>query len=402
MAVSPCSYDFFTFLYSAEICRARRKLENIHLILVHGTKQQFRDDKIRSVEQNQTFFNNVIIPGISLLPSCSSFMWVNRTEASFTGLSQNNVFPRGYTSKNPTSDYIAHSLVASQIRKDEISFLSAPDYAVQLAENLISLKCGSKNFVTLTVREIERDNKNKTRTINFDLWQETINYMESIGLTTLVIRDTAKASETQLFQNSIEVPEASIHLPLRLAIYEKAHLNFTKNNGPGTLQLYSKANTIFFNSFDDDEVALSRNWYETNFGMHEGDQYPFSTKSKQFVWNQENRENIIELISNSFSQSSEKGELNDFRNLENIRSSIVVAFRNLVKETKYGILDEDVELLKAIKNLNEQHKIFQNFDEQIRQMSDVHIEKSIADELIQRTSSKKVDSFTLDELRERS
>ena len=99
MAVSPCSYDFFTFLYSAEICRTRRKLENIHLILVHGTKQQFRDDKIRSVEQNQTFFNNVIIPGISLLPSCSSFMWVNRTEASFTGLSQNNVFPRGYASK---------------------------------------------------------------------------------------------------------------------------------------------------------------------------------------------------------------------------------------------------------------------------------------------------------------
>ena len=45
--------------------------------------------------------------------------------------------------------------------KDEISFLSAPDYKVKLAENLISLKCGSKNFVTLTVREIERDNKNK-------------------------------------------------------------------------------------------------------------------------------------------------------------------------------------------------------------------------------------------------
>ena len=108
-------------------------------------------------------------------------------------------------------------------------------------------------------------------------------------------------------------------------------------------------------------LLYRKNWYETNFGMHEGDQYPFSTKSKQFVWNQENRENIIELISNSFSQSPEKGALNDFRNLENIRSSIVVAFRNLVKETKYGILDEDIELLKAIKNLNEQHKIFQNF-----------------------------------------
>ena len=89
--------------------------------------------------------------------------------------------------------------------------------------------------------------------------------MESIELTTLVIRDTAVDDEAQLFQNSIEV-EASIICIYAFAIYEKAHLNFTKNNGPGTLQLYSKANTIFFNSFCElMRVALSKNWYETNF-----------------------------------------------------------------------------------------------------------------------------------------
>ena len=63
MAVSPCSYDFFTFLYSDQICKKRRGLETIKLIFVHGTRNNFRDDNLRTDEQNQTFFENVIILG---------------------------------------------------------------------------------------------------------------------------------------------------------------------------------------------------------------------------------------------------------------------------------------------------------------------------------------------------
>ena len=72
MQVSPCSYDFFTFLYSAEVCRIRRGLKSIKLILVKGQNHNFRQDQIRTQDQNETFFQNVIVPGISLLPSCES------------------------------------------------------------------------------------------------------------------------------------------------------------------------------------------------------------------------------------------------------------------------------------------------------------------------------------------
>ena len=65
MQVSPCSYDFFTFLYSAEVCRIRRGLKGIKLILVKGPNHDFRQDQIRTRIQNETFFNNVIVPGIS-------------------------------------------------------------------------------------------------------------------------------------------------------------------------------------------------------------------------------------------------------------------------------------------------------------------------------------------------
>ena len=65
MAVSPCSYDFFTFLYSAETCRLRRGLDNVKLIFIQGPKNRFRDDEVRTNEQNETFFDNVVIPGMS-------------------------------------------------------------------------------------------------------------------------------------------------------------------------------------------------------------------------------------------------------------------------------------------------------------------------------------------------
>ena len=75
MSVSPCSYDFFVFLYSAEVSRIRRKLEKLKLILIHGPKGLFRHDNIRTHDQNLNFFHNVVIPGISLIPSCDSFLW---------------------------------------------------------------------------------------------------------------------------------------------------------------------------------------------------------------------------------------------------------------------------------------------------------------------------------------
>ena len=133
MAVSPCSYDFFTFLYSAEICRIRRGLSDIKLIFVHGTEGKFRKDNIRTQQQNETFFNNVILPGISLLPSCESFMWLNRQEISFQSLPAQNIFPRGYTLNQPTSEYVAHALVASLLRKDTPGFLKAPSYSRKIA-----------------------------------------------------------------------------------------------------------------------------------------------------------------------------------------------------------------------------------------------------------------------------
>ena len=66
MAVSPCSYDFFTFLISAELCRVRRRFDQIKIVFVQGPKNKFREDNLRSISQNKIFSRNfdsqVLIP----------------------------------------------------------------------------------------------------------------------------------------------------------------------------------------------------------------------------------------------------------------------------------------------------------------------------------------------------
>ena len=398
MAVSPCSYDFFTFMYSAEICRIRRSLDDINLILVQGPKNKFRNDEIRSDEQNQTFFDNVILPGISLLNSCSKFMWVTRDQVSNAELPKENIFPRGYTRDRPTAEYVAHALVASKIRGDKHSFLESPYYARALADSFIEKRLSGNKFVTVTSREISRDNINDTRTLKINVWQKAINAINNMGISVLIIRDTSTANDKMIFDNATEVPEASIHLPLRMAFYERALINFTKNNGPGTLQLYSKSRTVYFNSFDDEVKALSKSWFATNYGMDEGDQYPFTTQSKKYIWNNECTDVIVNSVKSAQNNAINNEKINEFTNQNNIKLSILVAVKHLIASLKFGILDEDIDLYQEIRKLNLAHKIFDDFDTQFKKLSEEHIDQLILKKLIGKSEDIRPETYSIDEL----
>ncbi|XDZ63019.1 hypothetical protein AB8881_10775 [Alphaproteobacteria bacterium LSUCC0396] len=381
LAVSPCSYDFFTFLYSAEICRIRRGLSNIKLIFVHGPNRKFREDNIRTFEQNELFFNNVIIPGISVLPSCESFIWEERQGISFQSLAAHNIFPRGYTLNQPTSEYVAHELVASLFREDSLGFFEAPSYARKIAEQITNSRTGGAPYVTLTVREIDRDNANNTRTIKYDVWSDTITKLKERGIETIVVRDTSHAFCPALFSHTPEAPEASVHLPTRLALYENALLNFTKNNGPVLLLLYSKARTMAFNSFDDDVIALSKTWFSSHYGMNHGDQFPMTTKSKKYVWDDETSTTIIQGVDEAMDASDNNIELNNFTNIENVKSSLTVAWHHLASQLCYGLMPEDILLFKRIKAANTQFKLFDSVERPLLELAGEKLSQEVVEEL---------------------
>lgn len=381
MAVSPCSYDFFTFLFSAENCRARRGLDTIKLIFVHGTDNYFRTDNIRTLEQNKNFFENVIIPGISLLPFCSSFLWIKRDEINLTEMDPTFIFPRGYKPASPVAEYIPGELIASSIRGDTPSFLHPPEYALALAKSYIDEKSNGKPVVVLTTRELERENKNKTRNIDNTIWKQTFEKLKH-DYTPIIIRDTATCSHKPLFDDVIECPQASIHLPFRMALYTLAFLNFTKNTGPSLLLLYGKTNTVYFAEYDNDEIALSEKWFLENFGMVEKSQYPMTTVSKQFYWGKEDQNNILDICKNTDPDLKNSLKLNKLINKSNAQATMISGFKHLLKITRFNLLVEDIHLFKGLEKLNSTYRIFDNLESEFLKFDGNLLPKGTAETLI--------------------
>ena len=349
MEVSPCSYDFVTFLFSAEICRVRRKMDTIKLVLVHGPNEKFRLDTIRSNQQNQTFFDNVVVPAVSLLPQCISFMWVQRDTLSLESVDPIFIFPRGYKIEAPTREYQSHELVSSRVRGDAISYLTAPQYAKNFVADYVKSISNGKPIITLTAREIERDNTNQTRNLNLEVWRNALTELKK-SFTPIVIRDSFSTYKEPLFENIIECPQASTHLPFRMALYEHAAMNFTKNTGPGTLLLSAKTNLVYFNEFDEDVVAVTANWFKIHFGMLKGGQFPMTSISKRVVWDSEDVETIITLTENRNDFNKNNDKLNPFGDANQQMASFQAALGHLASYLSFNLLDEDVVLYKKIKN----------------------------------------------------
>ena len=349
MEVSPCSYDFLTFLYTAEVCRIRRKLDKIKLYIVKATHGDFRQDSLRSTIQNENYFNNVIIPGISLLGSCVSFSWSSREELAWLNVTNaTQIFPRGYSVANPTAEYVGRELVASKVRGDKIAAFKAPEYAEKLAKKFHQSLDG-KNFITVTLRELEREDPDDIRKMKIDVWKSIFKKIQEMGIVPVIIRDTQNVFNEPLFEDAVELSLASLHLPFRVAIYEKALLNFIKTNGPIVTLLFGNAPGIILFEPDNKNFSTSDNWFIEKFGMVRGSQFPMQTKNTICIWGSENESLITDLIEISKQNLVPFDSGDEFNNEDNLLASLNTAISHLLGCLQFNILEEDVSLFKAIK-----------------------------------------------------
>ena len=346
-AVCPASYDFFAFLYAAEICRIRRNLKSIEIILIKGPVQNFRGDSMRNKEINDTFLLNVIIPGLSILPSIESYLWVSRESLNISDINKMNIYPRGYQLGKPTAEYTLKELAAAKIRGDKPGFFRAPAFARKLVQDFIKNEIGMGPFITLTTREEGRSDHN-TRRINTDMWVGIFKKLKDKGITPIIVRDTAKTFNKPIFEDIIEVSAASIHLPFRLALYEKALCNFTRNNGTANLKFFSRSVVRYFAEFSETKNFLSKKWWERNYGMTLGSQLPMTTTTSEIIWGPENSNYILETIKKLSGSNLSTELIHGFNSTENLQASINTSMRLFIANASFGLLEEDAKLLEGI------------------------------------------------------
>jgi len=310
LRISPASFDFITFLISAETERANRGFEKIKLIILKNySKDGFRIDNFRGYAQNTQFFYNVMLQSITLFPNINTFHYCELDELP-NGINSSNVFPADWTFSEPTEGFLARTFVHAKRDGKLVESLTVPSYAMEALDSFLHAS-EKKEIITLTMREIERDNPEGKRSIIVDSWSKYFDFLYcNTHFMPVVIRDWSRMFYDRIFSSAVESPIFSDNIAIRAALYQRASLNFFKVNGPASLSLFNQSSisVVFFEP--DSSPSTSKQWYKSRFDMVHGDQFPGLGANSLYFWGPDTIENIVAchnmMIKRSKTQQTEE------------------------------------------------------------------------------------------------
>jgi hypothetical protein len=355
LAVSPCSYDFFQFLVLCEQQRIRDNFGEIEIIFVAGPNKGYREDNIRTFDQNDQMLRNVLLPGCQLLPSIKATRFESdRRRITINDLPTGSIFPLGYSINQPIPDYMYNGIVASHFIGEKPLQFVAPEYAVNSIKSYLeNNNFHKKKLLTLTTRELKREDESGLRSINHKAWENFFKGLDKDQWQPIIIRDTsATFTNKSLFIDIPEIDLASHHLHLRCAIYQEAYINFCKPNGPSVLAEFGPKPMVEFIELDDDVCAVSESWYKTNLGMCVGSQFPLTEKNKILFWGKESKEIISEMMELAINVNKKTpSETHDYFNVQNLAYVADTSYRYALSKITFDIRHEHLKVFYLRDNL---------------------------------------------------
>lgn len=260
LAVSPPTFDFVTALCMMERERVRVGAEGVEVVLLPGPHCGFRKAPLWpfTTEAREAALSSIVIPMISLLPSCVGIRRQDNRDASgygvFTAL---HGFPNHMT------------LLREGIRP------------------LRALDPRPGNYITITLREAEHW---PSRNSNLTEWLTVAEAIQRLGYRVIFIRDTLKADEPlEGFETS---PLASRDLLVRADLYAGAVTNLGTGSGPMCLALFMGAPFIMAKILVNDAVCCDEHFF-ASCGWHKGEQYPTSPGYQRVIWADDKAETVL-------------------------------------------------------------------------------------------------------------
>jgi len=143
--------------------------------------------------------------------------------------------------------------------------------------------------IVITLRE--QDGYWEHRNSNLEAWKLFADHMESRGELVVFVRDTAKATEP--LEGYSTCPDASIHLDIRCALYERAKCNLLVSNGPASLLLFMDAPWLMLTQHDDSSEypPETKEWWALN-GLEPG-KYPWLRPAQREIFSMDSFDEIM-------------------------------------------------------------------------------------------------------------
>jgi len=320
LSVSPPTYDFLSFLYSSEIERLKKNCSHIHLLIITGVENGFRRGDLQSynrglpsnahisVSNLQGRLHNIVVPCYQLLPSVQSVTYFGLRNECMVFLNQFSplTYPENYHVSAPVSGYgWAKVIRIKDLYKYDVKF-EAPAYAHTYVESWIKQRSQGKKVLSITLREATYSGKRNSVLV---AW---IRFAEEIikkGYFPVFVRDTEKSPESlePTFTNTVTFPEASVHVAIRMALYEQAFLNLSVNGGPLECCVCNK-NTPYLLFKMVTECAATTEEHFRRSGIEPGTQPAICGPYQKWVW----KDDTYEVIMEEFLKMVRKMEVESF------------------------------------------------------------------------------------------
>lgn len=258
LAVSPPTYDFISFLCSAEQERRERGHEFIDVVFSPGPNMGFRDDNLPpQLEERDSMLWRVCVGMTRLLPTVRN-VTVQRARYHVDG----RVWPKGWSKSTPASNYgtylfktMPRCLEATLVAKKALAF--------------------PKPYVTIT----ERSSRYwPSRNSNKEQWEKAAEEIEKMGYEVIWVPDTSEGASPVCWD-----------IDLRCALYQGAVCNLGVSNGPMYLAVFANAPYLIFKMIVPDCPSTTADFLASH-GFNQGDQISDTGK---LVWEDDTAEVII-------------------------------------------------------------------------------------------------------------
>ncbi|MFT2111660.1 hypothetical protein [Marinomonas sp. 2405UD68-3] len=292
----PC-FDALSFAAVAEAERVKRSLKSIHFVIVpkRSLNNNYFFNSNYSEQELKWRLNNIVIPIFDSLPAATGVTVLQFREDCETLLrTKRNVFPSEIGPNTFVNSMGLRALYPYLNEGQTILELKTPDFAQQLVQNFIaSYNPTSKKILTFTLRNSQTHEK---RNSNLDPWIKFINSLDKDLYLPVIIRDTSDSTRSPIeLTDTIEFPAASINFHVRIALYDKAYINFASSaTGPSFSYYFIKdCSSIRYVPINDKHVTSTKETIQ-RAGIPLSGEQPYAKNGvHQVLLYQENFNNIL-------------------------------------------------------------------------------------------------------------
>jgi len=296
---APITFDFATFLVTANCARAYAKIEKINLhVYVNKFRKKTPRDYETPIEVLKWRINHILKGMPPLLPFIEDVHFYS----SPVGDLNYPMFPMEYSenkSQNLPIPYLSNSLIKYLGKVDKENFLPyrPPEGATKIVSNTLNNSADKKKYFTITLRtsstQIDRNS-------NMDEWFKVYSELRKYGFEVFVIPDYEDLTSLKRYKNyQWQVFElAAFDHGIRLALYEGAIQNLCVLNGVMVPLFHSPYSYQVYKPLVQSVPQTRIEWFNGVFGIDKGQSFWWSCGSHQRInWIEDDFNSIMSSIS---------------------------------------------------------------------------------------------------------